>query len=51
MENASIICWGSHLSTEEVKAIIKELKERGLIDRDETREYDPYYGSPVWYIP
>lgn len=51
MSTASLIYWQDNVSKEEIEIIINDLKNKGLIFSDDTREYNYDFGSPVWYVP
>jgi hypothetical protein len=48
---ASVIYFNSHVEKERVERWIKKLMEEGHVEGHITREYNPMYGSPTWYIP
>ena len=47
----SMIRFSQHITLEQAKQVVAELKAKGLIDDEQTRKYDDEYGDPVWYIP
>ncbi len=50
-EIASLIYWNNGVTKDEVDTVIRELIRRRLVHSETTREYNPNYGGPVWYIP
>jgi len=48
---ASLIYFADDVQRERVEKWIVKLKEQGHVVGSVTREYDPVYGEPVWYIP
>lgn len=48
---ASLIHFAEGVTIIEARAVIEELKRKGLICGHTTREYQEAFGSPVWYIP
>lgn len=48
---ASLIYFADDVSKERVERWIEKLKVEGYVVGSVTREYEPAYGEPVWYIP
>lgn len=48
---ASLIYFSDHVTKERVERWIEKLKAEGHVVGSVTREYEPEYGEPVWYIP
>jgi len=48
---ASLIYWKDGVSKEDADQVIKELQASGMIESNDTREYNEAWGSPCWYIP
>lgn len=48
---ASLIYFADEVTKERVERWIAKLEEQGHVIGSVTREYDPGYGEPVWYIP
>jgi hypothetical protein len=48
---ASLIIFKDDVEMEQVMKWINVLKERGVIEGHDTREYISKYGDPRWYIP
>ncbi len=54
MENqnvASLIFFADGVTKEQAEKAIQKLVNQGLVVSATTREYNPQYGEPVWYIP
>lgn len=47
---ASLIYFADEVDCERVERWIAKLKEQNHVVGSVTREYDPEYGEPVWYI-
>lgn len=48
---ASLIHFKDGVEKERVERWIQKLKEQGHVESADTREYNPSWGCPVWYIP
>lgn len=48
---ASLIYFADDVQRERVLAWIAKLQAQGHVVGSVTKEYDPGYGEPVWYIP
>lgn len=48
---ASLIYFADEVTKERVERWIAKLKEQGHVVGSVTREYEPAYGEPCWYIP
>jgi hypothetical protein len=48
---ASLIYFADEVERERVEKWIAKLKQQGHVVGSVTKEYDPGYGDPVWYIP
>jgi len=48
---ASIIYFKDDVEMARILRWIEALKEKGVIDGHDTREYISDYGDPCWYIP
>jgi hypothetical protein len=48
---ASLIIFADDVQRERVERWIAALQAQGHVVGSVTREYDPGYGEPVWYIP
>ena len=48
---ASLIYFADDVQRERVERWIAKLQAQGHVVGSVTREYDPGYGEPVWYIP
>ena len=48
---ASLIYFADGIEKERVEKWIKKLMDEGHVVSHDTREYDPVFGDPVWYIP
>jgi hypothetical protein len=48
---ASLIYFASDVEKQRVERWIAKLVEQGYVEGSVTREYDPAYGEPCWYIP
>jgi hypothetical protein len=48
---ASLIYFADEVECERVERWIAKLKAQGHVVGSVTKEYDPGYGDPVWYIP
>jgi hypothetical protein len=48
---ASLIYWTDAAEKERIERWIKKLQDQGFVQNSTTREYNPDWGCPVWYIP
>ena len=48
---ASLIFFSSDVEKERVLKWIAKLEAQGYVEGNVTKEYDPNYGEPCWYIP
>lgn len=48
---ASLIYWKDGVEKERIERWLNKLKEQGHIQAEVTREYNPSWGEPCWYIP
>ena len=47
----TLIIFKEGVDVERIKKWIKQLEKKNVIKFSYTKEFNPNYGSPVWYIP